>query len=482
MPLASRNAKVLAVAVLTPVVAEFATLPAVEIVANFVSTIAAVALTSALTINEVDKTPAALLCTTPVAFKAVTVAFALVTVLNAELPEASRDAIALAVAALVAVVAELLTLPAVAIVPSFVSAMAAAGSTSAFTIKLVDNTPDALLCTTPTVFNPVTVELALVSVLNAAFPDPSRNTNVLAVAVETPDVAEFATLPAVAIVASFVSTIAAVGSTSALTIKLLDTAPEVLLCNTPAVVKGEIVRDETVIGPIFNPPLPSRNAMVLAVAAVVAVVAELDTLPAVEMVASLVSTMAAAGSTSALTINDVVKAPAALLCTTPAVLNALKVTLLNVVLPEPSRDAIALMVAALVAVVAEFDTLPAVAIVASLVSTIAAAGSTSALTIKDDDKTPDALLCTTPAVPNPLNVTLLNAALPEPSRRAKVLGVAADTPDVAELATLPAVEMVASLVSTIPALAEMSALVTNEVEKLPDASVCTTPNAFKLNA
>jgi len=43
----------------------------------------------------------------------------------------------------------------------------------------------------------------------------------------------------------------------------------------------------------------------------------------------------------------------------------------------------------LVAVVAEFATLPAVLIVANLVSTIAAAGSTSALTINELDNNPD---------------------------------------------------------------------------------------------
>ena len=61
-------------------------------------------------------------------------------------------------------------------------------------------------------------------------------------------------------------------------------------------------------------------------------------------------------------------------------------------LPDASRATIALAVLALVAVVAEFATLPAVEIVANLVSTIAAAGSTSALTINDVDNNPAALL------------------------------------------------------------------------------------------
>src|SRR3990172_9634770 len=68
--------------------------------------------------------------------------------------------------------------------------------------------------------------------------------------------------------------------------------------------------------------------------------------------------------------------------------------------PEASRATIALAVLVLVAVVAEFDTLPVVLIVASLVSTIAAPAAISALTINELDKLPDASLCTTPAIVN----------------------------------------------------------------------------------
>lgn len=71
-------------------------------------------------------------------------------------------------------------------------------------------------------------------------------------------------------------------------------------------------------------------------------------------------------------------------------------------LPEASRATMALAVFALVAVVAEFATLPALEIVANLVSAIAAVPLTSALTINEVDKTPDASLCTTPAEVNPL--------------------------------------------------------------------------------
>jgi len=70
----------------------------------------------------------------------------------------------------------------------------------------------------------------------------------------------------------------------------------------------------------------------------------------------------------------------------------LSVIIFVIKLPDASRATIAFAVLALVAVVAEFATLPAVEIVANLVSTIAAAGSTSALTINDVDNNPAALL------------------------------------------------------------------------------------------
>src|SRR5262245_31341285 len=66
--------------------------------------------------------------------------------------------------------------------------------------------------------------------------------------------------------------------------------------------------------------------------------------------------------------------------------------------PEASRDTIAFAVFALVAVVAELFTLPAVVIVASLPSLIAADALISAFTIKELLKFPEASLWTTPAV------------------------------------------------------------------------------------
>ncbi len=69
--------------------------------------------------------------------------------------------------------------------------------------------------------------------------------------------------------------------------------------------------------------------------------------------------------------------------------------------PLASRDTMAPGVSRLVAVVAVFATLPELVIVASLLSAIAALGEISALTINDDDKLPNASLCTTPAPVNP---------------------------------------------------------------------------------
>ena len=82
-----------------------------------------------------------------------------------------------------------------------------------------------------------------------------------------------------------------------------------------------------------------------------------------------------------------------------------KVIILVAKLPEASRNTIVFIESALVAVVAELATLPAVLIVASLVSAIAAAASISAFTMSELDSKPDALLCTTPAVPNAFIVT-----------------------------------------------------------------------------
>ena len=71
----------------------------------------------------------------------------------AKLPVPSRNTIVLGVLALVAVVAELATLPVVLIVANLVSTIAADADTSAFTIRELDKLPDESLCTTPAVVN-----------------------------------------------------------------------------------------------------------------------------------------------------------------------------------------------------------------------------------------------------------------------------------------------------------------------------------------
>ena len=132
---------------------------------------------------------------------------------------------------------------------------------------------------------------------------------------------------------------------------------------------------------VLKLPDALRATIVDAVLASVAVVAELLTLPAVAMVASLVSTIAADALMSALTIAPVaidvalpteVMSPVrlALVVTVVAVL-ALPFNVAVIVpaekLPDPSRATMADKVFKFVAVVAELLTLPAVLIVASLV-------------------------------------------------------------------------------------------------------------------
>ena len=81
-------------------------------------------------------------------------------------------------------------------------------------------------------------------------------------------------------------------------------------------------------------------------------------------------------------------------------------------LPDRSRATIALAVFAAVAVVAPFKTLPAVEIVPNLVSAILAEAETSLFTINEDDRLPDASLCTIPAVGVRLEIVITP---PEPA-------------------------------------------------------------------
>src|SRR5436190_10085894 len=89
---------------------------------------------------------------------------------------------------------------------------------------------------------------------------------------------------------------------------------------------------------VVKSPVPFRNTIVFGTFELVAVVAEFATLPAVDIVANLVSTIPATGETSALTINDELKLPNASLCTIPAgVKDSITISLIdNIPLTEPS--------------------------------------------------------------------------------------------------------------------------------------------------
>jgi len=202
------------------------------------------------------------------------------------------------------------------------------------------------------------------------------------------------------------------------------------------------------------------------VLALVAVVAEFATLPAVLMVANLVSTIAAAGSISALTINELDKFPEASLCTTPALVNA------SIEIVPP--DAIFKRSSALVL----NDNEPVFAdnpVVVLPVNT------------NDGNAVVPAGSCNVPVMVSPAFNTFADAApvklaiivpalkFPDASRATIAFAVLTLVAVVAELATLPAVEIVANLVSTIPADADTSALTTRELDNNPVTSLCTTP-------
>ena len=228
-------------------------------------------------------------------------------------------------------------------------------------------------------------------------PDALRATIAFAVLAEVAVVAEFATLPAVEMVANFVSTIAAAGSTSAFTINELEINPEALLCKIPAVLNGvmvnelEITSSVTLIADVENPPDALRLTIALAVFALVAALARTvaaATLAAVCPPTKLTTVALCVPVTSPL------KEPEKLVAVVAVVALPFKFAVIVPAekLPDASRVTIAFAVLALVAVVAELATFPAVEIVASLVSTIAAVGDTSAFTINELDSKPDALL------------------------------------------------------------------------------------------
>src|SRR5579863_496229 len=143
-------------------------------------------------------------------------------------------------------------------------------------------------------------------------------------------------------------------------------------------------------------------------------------------------------------------------------------------LPDASRLTIALFVSALVAALA--STVPA--------ATLAAVWPPTKLTtvalcvpVTSPASEPEKLPALVAVVALPFKFAVIVPALkfPDASRNTMVLGLLALVAVVAELATLPAVEIVANLVSTIAALGSTSPLTIKELDKLPDASLCTTP-------
>ena len=213
-------------------------------------------------------------------------------------------------------------------------------------------------------------------------------------------------------------------------------------------------------------PNVSRRTIALAVLASVAVVAELATLPVVLIVASLVSMIPAPAAILESTISELERLPDASFFTTPAEVNVLIDTIppediLTRSNPLVLRERLLLLAESPVVV------LP--------------------VNRKDGRAVVPAGSCNVPvmvsptlsrfseAAPSKSAITIFAEKLPEASRATIALAVLRPVAVVAVFATLPAVLIVASFESTIPAAAMISALVINELESTPDVLLCTTP-------
>src|SRR5579863_7563997 len=310
-----------------------------------------------------------------------------VIVLAEKLPEASRFTIALALSRFVAALAR--TAPEAtfaAVCPPTVLTTVA----PCVPVTSPSKDPEKLVAVVAVVALPL--KLAVI-VPAEKLPDGSRETIALAVLRFVAVVAEFATFPEELMVFSLESVIAALLLISLLTISELDKFPEESLWTIPATANAsiEIVPPED----IFNcsAPLVLKDKLpVLAERPLVVLPVNTNDGNAV----------VPAGNCSA----PVIVSPAL-----STLFDALPVRLAMIVLaeklPDASRATIVFGVLRLVAVVAELATLPAVLMVFNLVSTIPADADTSAFTINDVDKSPAALLCTTPVVLNPSMVTPL---------------------------------------------------------------------------
>ena len=172
------------------------------------------------------------------------------------------------------------------------------------------------------------------------------------------------------------------------------------------------------------------------------------------------------------TINDDDKLPEALLCTTPAEVNPSIITVPVELIamrstPTVSKESLSATEAKIPVPVL----LP--------VNSIDGADGEPAGSVSIPVRVPPAKGRSRDALPVtlPMRAAVMVPAekLPLVSRRTIVLGVFVFVAVVAEFATLPAVEMVASLLSVIAAEFEISALTINDDDKLPELSLWTTP-------
>src|SRR5258706_333786 len=206
--------------------------------------------------------------------------------------------------------------------------------------------------------------------------------------------------------------------------------------------------------PAAKLPEASLATIADAVFAEVAVVAVLDTLPAVAIVANLVSTMAAEALMSAFTIREVVNKPAASLCTMPVAER-----FVNVVTPVTVSSPFTVVATA---------TLPMETDVALDVPTLTApAKSIDVETIE-------------PAVIAPA------AKFPDPSRNTMVFGVFVDTgfPESFPLLIGPviftSVTAPSAILAVVTLASMMSTVATFEEDRIPEAPTCTSPSVGKL--
>jgi len=357
LPDASRAIIALAVFALVAVVAEFATLPAVEIVANLLSVIAADELISLFTINELDKLPEESLCTTPAVVNPSIEIVPPEDIFNCSTPLVLKDKLPV-LADKPLVVLPVNTNDGNAVVPAGSCKIPVIVSPALSTLR------DALPVTFPTT---LPVRLALI-VPAEKLPELSRTTISLA----TLELEIFANLSLV-IVAAVIS---------ASTINELVNNPAALLCTTPAVVNPSIVRPDE-LRFICSAPLISNDNTFAVAAEIPEVVLPVNLRDGAAAVPAGNCNAPVMVSPALSTFNDA--APVTFPVKFAVIVPAEK-------LPDASRATIALAVLALVAVVAEFATLPAVLIVANLLSTIPAFAAISLLTINELDKLPDASL------------------------------------------------------------------------------------------